>query len=74
MTTNNIDRWWPLIVIGIISTILGSLYLLSNQVSYDNYVHGCIEANGVPVKMMTYTKGYGDHWACVNISNKVDIK
>lgn len=74
MTTEQIDRWWPLIFIGIMLTVFGTVGFGARWLAYDGFVNTCLDNDGTPVKMMTYTKGYGDGWACVKIQGKVERK
>lgn len=69
-----LDRWLPIIIISIVFSAFGIVFMIAHNDNYNRFVHKCIEAEGVPVSMMTYTKGYGDSWACVKIDRKVEVK
>lgn len=69
-----IETWAPVIIISIIVSAFVIVIFGARNDQYNTYVHKCIEAEGIPVNMMTYTKGYGDSWSCVKIDRKVEVK
>lgn len=68
------ERWVPVIVIGFLLLVFGVIIYGGRSIQYNEYVHKCIDAGGIPIGMLAYTKGYGDSWQCVEITRKVELK